>query len=55
MSQVVEILADWYHHSRLLYAFVTLGTVVGLGVFVGLLSAWLARKLGLDASQLKHR
>jgi len=50
MGQIVEILTDWYHNSRWLYAVVTLGSVLVLGLLAASLGSWLARRLRLDTS-----
>lgn len=50
MEQVTEILTDWYHNNRWLYAGVTLGSVLVLGLVAASLGSWLARRLRLDTS-----
>ena len=54
MEQVTEILTDWYHNSRMLYASVTLGSVIALGVVAAQLGGWLARKLGIGSSTVNN-
>jgi len=47
MEQVAEILTDWYHNNRWLYAGVTLGSVLVLGLVAAAVGGWLARWLGI--------
>ncbi len=55
MHWLSATVAQWHEGSRLLYAFVTVGTVLGIGLLFGFLSAWIGRKLGIDPSRRKHQ
>lgn len=55
MSWLTETLAEMHNESRLLYAFVTVGVVVGVGLIFGLLGYWITHKLGIDTSRLNHK
>ena len=54
MNWLATVFAQWHESNRLLYAFVTVGTIAVIGLLFGLLGSWIARKLGLDTSRLNH-
>lgn len=54
MNCLTDLLAQWYESNRLLYAFVTIGSIVSIGLLFGLLGTWIARKFDIDTSRLNH-
>ncbi len=54
MDWLANLFAQWYESNRLLYAFVTVGTIAAIGLFFGLLGAWIVRKFNIDISRLNH-
>ena len=47
MEQVTQILTDWYHNGRWIYAGVTVSSVLVLGLLAAAVGSWLARWLGI--------
>ncbi len=54
MSQLLSVLHAWYENDRVLYAVVSVVTMLLVGVLVGLLMDWIGRRLGVDTSVLHH-
>jgi len=54
MNRLGTLFAHWHESNRLLYAFVTVGTIAVIGLLFGLLGGWIARKIGIDTSRLNH-
>ncbi len=50
MEQIVDILRDWYDNSRVIYAVVTLGSVLLVGLVAAGIGNWLAGRLGISTS-----
>jgi hypothetical protein len=55
MAGIFSALSTWYHADRLLYAVVSMVTMLVVGTLLGLLMDWAGRKLGVDTSALKHQ
>ena len=54
MNWLSAVLSEWYEHSRLLYACVTVGAMAGIGLLFALLGSWALGKLGVEISRMKH-
>ena len=54
MTQLLSVLHAWYENDRSLYAYVSVATMLIVGVLVGLLMDWIGRRAGVDTSALHH-
>ncbi len=50
MERIADILRDWHDNSRVIYAVVTVGSVLLIGLVAAGIGNWLADRLGITTS-----